>query len=103
MSDNAAKSNGWRLSENPRRGGIAASPRRTPASVLVRKHKASKYAGGVLQGLWVALVDHARDGKFARTPELSQARDRAGRARPDHRFRPRALGVCWPPTWEGRS
>ena len=79
----------------PRRCGIAASPRREPASVLVRKHKAPEYPGCFLQALLGSACCHARDGKFARTPELSQARDRAGRARPDHPTSQPRAPVCW--------
>jgi hypothetical protein len=88
----------------PRRCGIAASPRRTPASVLVRKHKAPEYPGCFLQGLLGSACCHARDGKFARTPELSQARDRAGRARPDHpTSQPPGAGLLGRRRGRGRS
>src|ERR1700730_4495396 len=84
MSDNTAKSNGWRLSENPpevwnrcqsaSNTGIGPGPE--AQSARVSSLLSSRSLGSA--------CCHAPEGKFARTPELSHARDRAGQARPDH-------------------
>ena len=95
MSDIAAKSNGWRLSENP-------------PEVWNRCQSASNTGigpGPETQSARVSRLLSSRSAGERLLPRtLSQARDRAGRARPDHpTSQPPGAGLLGRRRGRGRS